>query len=228
MSRRPRSRSKGELRAGPGPSAETSPVGTEPRESIGFTGAVRTPAFPDRAAAAGAMQDVDFSFINVYIIHNRFRFRSTIPPEKNSMKIRDILKEKGAGVRTIGPEQTIKEAIDLLVQHNIGSLLVTQEDTILGIITERDILRACRQHAKELDRTRIDSIMSKNLVIANPEDDAEEVMAVITAKHIRHMPIMMDGKLAGMISIGDLVKSQLSATTAEIKYLRDYISGNRL
>ncbi len=144
------------------------------------------------------------------------------------MKMADILKEKGAGVRTIGPEQTIEEAIDLLVQHNIGSLLVTEGQAILGIITERDILRACRRHAKELDRVRIGTVMSKNLVIANPEDEVEEVMAVITAKHIRHMPIMKDGKLAGIVSIGDLVKSQLKATTAEIKYLRDYISGNRL
>jgi CBS domain-containing protein len=143
------------------------------------------------------------------------------------MKIQSILSGKGNMVFQIGPQQTIQDAVHTLVEHNIGSLLVVSGSQIMGIITERDILRQCAVNATVLGITLVKDIMTRDLVICRPEDSVDDAMSIMVRKHIRHLPVMDDDGIAGMISIGDIVKSQLQDSQHEIKYLRDYITGAR-
>ena len=145
------------------------------------------------------------------------------------MKLNDILSEKGTHVHTIGPKATLDEVVQKLVECNCGSLLVCEAapgggQSILGIITERDILRACAAHLP-LDEVEVASVMSRNLVTAHPDDSVEEVMGLLTEKRIRHLPVLDQGRLAGLISIGDVVKAQHRQTLVENHYLKTYLHG---
>jgi CBS domain-containing protein len=140
------------------------------------------------------------------------------------MTIRDILRGKGTEVAIIHPEATIHEAMTMLVGLRIGSLLVTdRQDKIVGIITERDILRECAAHSERVKETTVREVMTTNLIIGVLDDEVGYVMGIMTHNRIRHLPIMKDGKLEGMISIGDVVKAQLEETEFENRYLKDYI-----
>ena len=142
------------------------------------------------------------------------------------MKIKDIVKAKGSTVFSIHPDKTVKDAIDMLLEFTIGSLLVVDDARPVGIFTERDILRICANEAPRLQEIRIGDVMSTNLIIGQLEDDIESVLRVMTEKHIRHLPILAEGYVAGMVSIGDLVKSQHDEHAVTIHYLKDYITGN--
>jgi len=142
------------------------------------------------------------------------------------MKLRDIVKTKGSTVFSIHPERTVKDAIDMLVTYSIGSLLVVEDAQPCGIITERDILRLCAEDATQLPNIVVGDVMTKDLIIGEPGDDVESSMKIMTEKRIRHLPVLEKGYVAGMISIGDLVKTQLDEKTVTIRYLRDYITGN--
>ncbi|MFP4368188.1 MAG: CBS domain-containing protein [Candidatus Kapaibacterium sp.] len=143
------------------------------------------------------------------------------------MKIKDILKGKGPQVFTIGEEKQLRDAIKTLVNNNIGSLLVIDSGgKISGIITERDILRASNEDPVKMQDMYIRDVMTKNVIVAEPEDDVVYAELAMTQNHIRHLPILRDKVLVGVISIGDLVKNQLKEVRHENKYLRDYIGGN--
>jgi CBS domain-containing protein len=140
------------------------------------------------------------------------------------MKIRDILRHKGTTVVTIGPEATIHDAMTTLVAHHIGSLVVTNDhDKIVGIITERDILRECAAHSEQVKETTVRRVMTTNLIIGVPDDEIGYVMGIMTNNRIRHLPIIDGEHLEGLISIGDVVKAQLEETEFENRYLKDYI-----
>lgn len=142
------------------------------------------------------------------------------------MRIKDILRRKGAEVISIDPEATLEEAIRTLVQHNIGSLIVRKPDGhIAGIITERDILRECARRCDRLRETRVREVMTVDLLIGLPDDDLEYVMGVMTQNRVRHLPVLDDGGLQGIISIGDVVHAHLSETQFENRMLKDYIRG---
>jgi len=142
------------------------------------------------------------------------------------MKVKDILQEKGADVTTIGADKTVFEAIKSLVEKNIGSLLVLDEKSaIVGIITERDILKECNQRYESLMQTKVKDVMTKNLIVASPEDDIDYVENIMTENRVRHLPVISDQKLVGLISIGDVVKVQRGECRVENRYLKDYISG---
>lgn len=141
------------------------------------------------------------------------------------MKIKDIVKAKGSTVFSVHPDKTVRDAIDMLVQYNIGSLLVVDDARPVGIFTERDTLRICAKDEERLAEVRIGDVMSTDLIIGQLEDEVEDMLKVMTEKHIRHLPILEHGYLAGMVSIGDLVKSQLDENAVTIHYLRDYITG---
>lgn len=143
-------------------------------------------------------------------------------------KVADILRQKSGGVVTIGPQLTIQDAISKLVEHNIGSLVVADEDgSIAGIITERDILRQCSNRAEEKARTPIGEVMTKDVIIGVPDDALDYVMGIMTTNRIRHLPILDDGDLVGMISIGDVVHAHLQEREFENRMLKDYIHGVR-
>ncbi len=143
------------------------------------------------------------------------------------MLLRDILRQKGTDVHRVTPSASLAEAVDRLVEHNIGSLLVCDGESIAGIITERDILRACRTHAGQLESQVVRDHMTglDQLVTGKPDDRISEVMGLLTEKRIRHLPVLEDGKLVGLISIGDVVKAQHDLLSVENHYLKSYIQG---
>ena len=144
------------------------------------------------------------------------------------MNVRKILEDKGAPeVRTIEPERTIQEAIQRLVEHNIGSLVVVDgEGGMVGIITERDILRCCANGADRLGTTRVAEAMTPDPIIGESDDTIDYVMGIMSQNRIRHLPIVGRRGLRGMVSIGDVVKVQLHEKEYENRHLREYIQGS--
>ena len=141
------------------------------------------------------------------------------------MKIRDILATKGSDVHAIGVDNTVLDAVAWLVELRIGALLVREADGgVAGIISERDVLRECRHRSAELARTRVGEVMTRNLVVCGGDDDIDHVMGVMTTKRIRHLPVMDGDRVAGMVSIGDLVKATIEQTDYENRFLKEYIS----
>ena len=152
------------------------------------------------------------------------------------MQIRDILQVKGTEVVTIEAGCTIHDAIGRLNEHRIGALIVTGEsEEIIGIITERDILRVCGEHCVRLDEppareettcpSFVQDAMTKDPIIGVLDDDLDYVMGIMTKNRIRHLPILDDESLVGIISIGDVVNAHLKETVFENRTLRDYIQG---
>jgi CBS domain-containing protein len=140
------------------------------------------------------------------------------------MKIREILAVKGQHVHTIGPDRSILDAVALLLEHGIGALLVRDAgDAVAGIISERDILRICRDRGAALGRIQIADVMTRDLVVCVPDDDVDYAMGIVTKNRVRHLPVLDGGRVVGMISIGDLVKARLDAAEYENRYLREYI-----
>jgi CBS domain-containing protein len=144
-----------------------------------------------------------------------------------TMNVESILKQKGTEVATITPEASIKRAADWLRAKNVGALVVTSNDTIFGIISERDIVRAFAQHGEPLASMQVKDIMTHGLITASFGDDLAHLMRVMTRHRIRHMPVLRNGKLAGIISIGDVVKHRLDDLELEANVLRDvYIASH--
>jgi CBS domain-containing protein len=141
------------------------------------------------------------------------------------MKIRDILRLKGSEVVTIRPDRTVLDAMRLLVARNIGSVVVVEGDDIRGILTERDVLRLGAADPDRLGATRVEDVMTTELVIGVPDDDLDYVMQVMTRNRIRHLPIVQGNRLCGMLSIGDVVNAVRTSVESENRYLRDYIQG---
>jgi len=139
------------------------------------------------------------------------------------MLVRDVLSDKGRLVHTCTPDDTLADVADLLVGHNIGSLVVMQDDEMVGIITERDILRACAATRGPLEFLRARERMTRCPVVASPDDELADIMCVMTERRIRHVPVVERGKLVGIISIGDTVKAQHDELCRENHYLKSYI-----
>lgn len=150
------------------------------------------------------------------------------------MRIKDILQEKGSEVVTIDANQTIHEAIVQLNHHGFGSLVVTGKDgQITGIVTERDILRCCGETCSHLQKTPtrehvlcqvpVQDVMTRDLVIGVPEDDLNYAMGMMLKHQIRHLPILENGSLAGIISISDLLNAHLEENVFESRTLKEYI-----
>ncbi|HEX5103509.1 MAG TPA: CBS domain-containing protein [Pirellulaceae bacterium] len=140
------------------------------------------------------------------------------------MFVRDILHTKGLTVHSCKPEDTLADAVDLLVGHNIGSLVVLDGDgQMVGIITERDILRASAVTRGPLEFVRVHERMTRCPVVASPDEEVSDTMGVMTERRIRHLPVVENGRLAGIISIGDVVKAQHDELSRENHYLKSYI-----
>lgn len=145
------------------------------------------------------------------------------------MKLQEILLAKGRTVYSISPEATLQDVVEMLVERRIGSLLICRpssasgEDELVGIITERDILLACRTGSRALRDVKASEAMTTTLVTGSPDDEVELVMGLMTTHHIRHLPVLYEGRLAGMISIGDVVKAQHDRLAMENQFMKDYI-----
>ncbi len=141
------------------------------------------------------------------------------------MKIEEILRNKGHDVVTITESRSVLEAVQILVEHNIGGLVVTEGERPTGILTERDILRLTARAPGELGSIRVGAVMTRELITARPEDQLAETMDVMTENKIRHLPVMEGDRLTGIISIGDLVNACRLLAEHENSELRQYIQG---
>ncbi len=144
----------------------------------------------------------------------------------SSKKVKDFLRTKGRPVITIEPNETVATAIQKLVENNIGALPVCDtKGAVLGIVSERDLLRECSQRIKAIGSTKVKDVMTKDVAIGVPEDDLDYVTDIMTQKGIRHLPIMVETRLEGIISMRDVVDAQLEESKATVRLLNDYISG---
>jgi CBS domain-containing protein len=136
----------------------------------------------------------------------------------------EILVEKGPEVLDIDADATIFEAVKRMVEANVGSLLVRERGAVAGIVTERDYLRRAALEGKPDKETPVREIMTAPLVVATPDTPIDECMALMTDRRIRHVPVVEDGEVVGVVSIGDLVKFKSKQQSFEIQYLTDYIT----
>ena len=139
--------------------------------------------------------------------------------------VRDILKAKNHPLITITPHITVYEALKLMVDNNIGALLVTDDNKLTGIFTERDYARKVVLLGKTSKDTQISEIMSQNLITISPENSMEDCMQLMTNKFIRHLPVLEDNELVGIVSIGDVVKYIINEQKFIIEHLEHYIKG---
>lgn len=139
------------------------------------------------------------------------------------MQLRDILQTKGSHVHSIGPQATLAEVVGRLVKHNCGSLVVMDHKRMVGIITERDILRACAAQRAPLEHLLVFEHMTQHVVTATSSDEVSHTMGLMTEHRVRHLPVCDDDRLVGIISIGDLVKADYDETVRENHYLKSYI-----
>lgn len=141
------------------------------------------------------------------------------------MHIVDILANKGTTVATIARDATVGEAVSQLSRLSIGALVVSADGSIIdGIVSERDIVRRLDHLGADLLATSVASIMSTPVHTCSPDDTPEAVMATMTNRRVRHVPVMHEGRLCGLVSIGDVVKSRIEALEADHKVLVEYIT----
>ena len=140
-------------------------------------------------------------------------------------RIGDILSSKGHEVHTLSRDSTAFEALEMMVRENVGSVLITEGGQIAGIFTERDYLRRVALVDRDPRITRLSQVMTRSVVCLEPEWSVDASMALMTRNRIRHLPVIDDGRLTGMVSIGDLVKQVSEERGAEVRVLTDYIHG---
>jgi CBS domain-containing protein len=141
------------------------------------------------------------------------------------MRLRDILARKGTDVACVAPERTLLEAIAILNERKIGALLVRSGDRVDGIVTERDVLRACHDRLAELPILLVSDVMTRDLVIGRVDDTVAYAKSAMTQERIRHLPVFEHGELVGMVSIGDLVSAELDAADVDVRMLHEYVGG---
>lgn len=143
------------------------------------------------------------------------------------MRLRDILDQKSHVVRTISSNATCDDVVTELVRFNIGSLVVrdSADGPVMGIITERDVLKAQAANRVPLTQLAVHRFMTRDLITARPDDDITVAMGLMTAHRVRHLPVIEAGQLYGMLSIGDVVKAQHDELVIENHHMRSYIQG---
>lgn len=139
--------------------------------------------------------------------------------------VQQLLQAKDSGTWCISPDATVFDAIKLMSEKEIGALVVTKDDAVVGILSERDYARKVFLKGRSSRNTPVSDIMSRNVVYAAPDQNVEHCMNVMTVKRIRHLPVMEDSRLIGIVSIGDLVKSIISEQQETIEQLESYIRG---
>jgi CBS domain-containing protein len=143
------------------------------------------------------------------------------------MTIESILRRKGTNVTTIAPEASIKRAADWLRAKNIGALVVTSENAVLGLISEREIVHAFSRYGETAGSMLVKEIMQHGVTTVSPDESVNRVMNLMTHHRVRHMPVLAGGKLVGIVSIGDVVKHRLEELELETNVLRDVYNAAR-
>ena len=141
------------------------------------------------------------------------------------MKLEHVLQSKGNAVETVRPSATVTELLAKLAQFNIGALVVSDDgQTVVGIVSERDVVRWLHQQGADVLRRPVAEIMSDIAVTCTPDDPVDDLAALMTDNRVRHVPVLADGRLAGIVSIGDVVKRRMDELAAERQQLRAYIT----
>ena len=139
------------------------------------------------------------------------------------MAISEILRDKGSDVQTISPEATVFAAIERMVSHGIGALAVVNEGRLVGMLTERDYLRKVALEGRTSRTTLVREIMTPRVVSVRPSDGIDESLELMTTQRVRHLPVIQQGNLVGIVSMGDLVKRKVADKELEITKLVEYI-----
>jgi len=137
--------------------------------------------------------------------------------------VSQILQLKGSHTWTIAPNATVFDALTLIAEKDIGALLVVENDEVVGIFSERDYARKIILHGKSSKDTEVQEIMTSEVLCVSPNQSVRKCMALMTDKRIRHIPVLDDGRLVGVISIGDVVKAIIAEQQIIINHLEDYI-----
>ncbi|MGD1877211.1 MAG: CBS domain-containing protein [Kiloniellaceae bacterium] len=140
--------------------------------------------------------------------------------------IKHVLDSKGHDVLTVRPDDTVFHALELMAGKNVGAVIVTENDAAVGIFTERDYARNVILKGRSSSNTPVRDIMVSEVIFVKPEQTVDECMAIMSSKRFRHLPVMEKGKLAGIVSIGDLVKTIIDEQKFTIEQLQGYIGGN--
>ena len=143
------------------------------------------------------------------------------------MSIESILRRKGTEVTTIAPEASIKSATDWLRAKNIGTLVVTSGNAVLGLISEREVVDAFSRYGESAGSMPVKEIMQRGVTTVSPDESVNRVMTLMTRHRVRHMPVLRGGNLAGIVSIGDVVKYRLEELELETNVLRDVYNAAR-
>jgi len=140
------------------------------------------------------------------------------------MRISDVLRGKGATVATITPETSVAGLLTELSARNIGAMVVVSPDGLLGIVSERDVVRTLHEVGAELLGRPVSEIMTTVVATCSPDDSVDSLSVLMTTNRVRHVPVMVDGRLAGIVSIGDVVKTRMEELEREQQQLQAYIT----
>jgi CBS domain-containing protein len=141
--------------------------------------------------------------------------------------VSSVLHAKGNTIWSVAPDAMVFDALKIMAEKNIGALLVMQKDKVVGIFSERDYARKIVLKGESSRTTAVKDVMTSEVLSVHPEQSLDECMALMTNKHVRHLPVLENGNLIGLISIGDVVKAIISAHEFTIKQLENYITGSR-
>lgn len=138
--------------------------------------------------------------------------------------IRLVLKQKGRNVWHVSPDTCVYDAIEMMAEKHVGALMVVAEDKLVGVVSERDYARKVILQGKSSKQTQVKEVMTSPAIFVTPEQTVEDSMRIMTDKHIRHLPVVENGEILGVVSIGDLVKWMISAQQQTISQLHSYIT----
>jgi len=143
--------------------------------------------------------------------------------------VQDIVAAKGSEVWSLGPAHSVYQAIEMMASKGVGALTVlSDQGELIGIISERDYARKVILQGKSSKTTQVAEIMSRDVIFIEPDSKVDEAMALMTVKRVRHLPVLLDQQLVGMISVGDLVKSKIDEQSVMIDQLERYIRGETI
>ena len=140
------------------------------------------------------------------------------------MRIGDILRTKGSTVTTVAPDAPVTEVLRFIAEQNVGALPVVDAGRLVGIVSERDVVRRLHQKGSGLLDARVSDVMTADVVTCGPDDGVGDLGRVMTDRRIRHLPVVVDGELTGIVSIGDLVKARIDMLEQEREQLESYIA----
>jgi len=142
------------------------------------------------------------------------------------MKVRDLLDSKGKDIVSIDVDSSVDDAIRSMNARKISAIMVTEQGKTVGIFTERDVVRSyINSGGKSFKETKVREAMVTNLIVAVPDDELADISSIMVEKNIRHLPVLHNGRVIGMLSIRDIIQTQVKKLTSDLHYLRDYIAG---